>query len=688
MLLRLDNIGKIYNSNDLLVVGIRGINLEFDYNEFVTIEGESGSGKSTLLNVIGANDTYEEGELWFNDMETSHYSEDDWEKYREKNITTIFQDFNIIDNLTTVENVELALFRLDDKKERRRVALELLDKVGLTKQATQRASKLSGGEKQRCVIARALAKDSPIILADEPTGNLDVKASKEVARILKEVSKDKLVIVVTHNPEFFIEYATRRVRVFDGQISEDRVISKPEKVSKEVNIEEKRTTNLQNFKNTMHIGFLNYKSRPKFTLMMTFALFICTITLFMIQSIIGTVLIKDTQVSMDKIGIEGKLILSSGSGEIDDYKLDEFANITNSSFTLLDRDMSQFEIDITKQSSMNSSYVVNCIYDPIKYNEHKGEATIVIPGSVKNDVDKIVEIFTNANVGINNIKVKETLDTTNINLYLSNYDLVNNGPKIQAINSIMRFNEIETPVYSFKINDELIEGSINVVNSVYYNALNKKVVFETKPDKSYTIIDDMKKDNSLNGIVIEMNKNDYNYMFKRNAKVNQACLYYENDELAKDACKLLPSGYMGMLSTNKLYVQGVGDIYTNNIMYYIGLIAVSILFGMLIVVIFMRSVKIYQSDFAVYKTLGISRKTSSRSLYMEMFFIFLPTVILLPLVSLIVTILPGSELTFIGFGNYIFIELMILLIVEMVAFLFNKSINSQSIRKSLKRGSK
>ena len=143
-----------------------------------------------------------------------------------------------------------------------------------------------------------------------------------------------------------------------------------------------------------------------------------------------------------------------------------------------------------------------------------------------------------------------------------------------------------------------------------------------------------------------------------------------------------------MLSINELYVQNVGDVFTNNIMYYIGLIAVSILFGMLIVVIFMRSVKIYQSDFAVYNTLGISRKTSSRSLYMEMFFIFLPTVILLPLVSLIVTILPGSELTFISFGNYVFIELMILLIVEMVAFLFNKSINSQSIRKSLKRGSK
>ena len=194
MLLRLKNIGKIYDSNDILTIGIRGINLDFDYNEFVTIEGESGSGKSTLLNVIGANDSYEEGELYINGEETSHYGATEWEKYREKYIATVFQDFNIIENLTVL--------RFDDKKTRREKARELIEKVGLIKQINQRGSKLSGGEKQRTVIARALAKDAPIILADEPTGNLDVKSSREIAKLLKDVSKDKLVIVVTHNYHF------------------------------------------------------------------------------------------------------------------------------------------------------------------------------------------------------------------------------------------------------------------------------------------------------------------------------------------------------------------------------------------------------------------------------------------------------------------------------------------------------
>ena len=130
MLLRLKNIGKIYDSNDILTIGIRGINLDFDYNEFVTIEGESGSGKSTLLNVIAANDSYEEGELYFNGAETSHYSETDWEKYREKNIAMIFQDFNIIENLTVLENVELALLRVEDKIGRRKTAYRNCESAG------------------------------------------------------------------------------------------------------------------------------------------------------------------------------------------------------------------------------------------------------------------------------------------------------------------------------------------------------------------------------------------------------------------------------------------------------------------------------------------------------------------------------------------------------------------------------
>ena len=199
--LQLQGIGKIYVSEGNVTVGIRGVDLSFERGEFVAITGRSGSGKSTLLNVISGMDTYEEGELLIEGSPTSHYRQPEWEKYREKYISFVFQDYNIIDSYTVLENVELALMHISDRKERRRRAVELLERVGMKAHLRHKGSKLSGGQKQRTVIARALAKDSPIILADEPTGNLDAETSREIVALLREVSRDKLLIVVTHNFE-------------------------------------------------------------------------------------------------------------------------------------------------------------------------------------------------------------------------------------------------------------------------------------------------------------------------------------------------------------------------------------------------------------------------------------------------------------------------------------------------------
>ncbi|MCI5513630.1 MAG: ABC transporter ATP-binding protein, partial [Clostridia bacterium] len=196
-LLQLKNIGKIYVSDANVAVGIRGVNLSFDSGEFVAITGQSGSGKSTLLNVISGMDTYEEGELYVQGEPTSHYLQKDWEEYRKRYISFIFQEYNIIESFTVLQNVELALMNIENPKERREKALELIRRVGLEKHIRHKGSKLSGGQKQRTVIARALAKDSPIILADEPTGNLDSKSSEEIIELLREVSENKLVIIVT-----------------------------------------------------------------------------------------------------------------------------------------------------------------------------------------------------------------------------------------------------------------------------------------------------------------------------------------------------------------------------------------------------------------------------------------------------------------------------------------------------------
>ena len=687
MLLRLKNIGKIYDSNDILTIGIRGVTLDFDYNEFVTIEGESGSGKSTLLNVIAANDSYEEGELYFNGAETSHYSETDWEKYREKNIAMVFQDFNIIENLTVLENVELALLRIENKAKRRKIAEGLIEKVGLVAQKNRKGSKLSGGEKQRTVIARALAKDSPIILADEPTGNLDVKASKEVAALLKAVSKDKLVIVVTHNPEFFVEYATRRVTIFDGSVKEDNVIKRPEPKTS-ADKEEVKSSKWQNFKNTMHIGTLNYKSRPKFTAMMSFALFVCAITLFLVISVFGNSLIRPTQVPLDGTGVSGKVILSNRTNSITQSDLDEVAGKTNAGYFLLDRNLSEFTINLPKRGGLSSSYTLTCLYDPYQYCPEAGEAVLIMAKSQDRDAETIKNMIINAEIGIKNITLVTSVDLIAPKLYIGYDDLNAYGKKMQAVNSVMKLGNSETTVFTFDINQELAAGEINLINSNFYAADGKQVVFDAKTDKSYIVLTSNKKNEDVSGLIVEMNADDYAAMFANEETAVQSALYYANNSDAKAAVKSLPSGYMGMLSDSDVYVQNAGDVFTSDILWYLVLIAASLLFAMLISVIFMRSVKIFQADFAVYRTLGISRKISSRSLYVQMAFIFFPTLALLPTASLIATLIPFSSLPLISFGNYFFVEFMLLLIVECVAFGFNRSINGQSIRKSLRRGSK
>ena len=230
-LLELKGIGKIYVSESNVSVGIRGVDLTFDRGEFVAVTGKSGSGKSTLLNVISGMDTYEEGEMLVEGEPTSHFMQKDWEEYRKQYISFIFQDYNIIESFTVLQNVELALMNIENPKERREKALELLRRVGMEKHIHHKGSKLSGGQKQRTVIARALAKDSPIILADEPTGNLDSQTSEEIIRLLREVSENKLVIVVTHNFEQVADYATRHIRIFNGSVETDHVLRPQSPVS-------------------------------------------------------------------------------------------------------------------------------------------------------------------------------------------------------------------------------------------------------------------------------------------------------------------------------------------------------------------------------------------------------------------------------------------------------------------------
>ena len=285
-MIELKNVSKFYNDNSIVTVGLRNVSIKLDKGEFVAITGDSGSGKSTLLNVISSIDTYDEGEILYYGNETFYFNQDDSDIFRKNNVSFIFQKYNIVDSYTVLQNVMLPLLiKGKSEEESRAEALKIIKRVGLEHRVSNKGTKLSGGEKQRCVIARALATDAPILACDEPTGNLDKKTSAEIINLIKEVSKDRLVLIVTHDYESIKDICTRKIKLSDGEIVED--------ITFESNIgEEKKDLVLidtkPKTKTLFKLAFLNVLSTPKKTvfssLVFTFvSLALLLLSLFMVQ---------------------------------------------------------------------------------------------------------------------------------------------------------------------------------------------------------------------------------------------------------------------------------------------------------------------------------------------------------------------------------------------------------------------
>lgn len=273
-MLQLKNITKNYLSGDNEVQALKGIDIEFRENEFVSILGQSGCGKTTLLNIIGGLDRYTSGDLIINGKSTKEFKDKDWDTYRNHSVGFVFQSYNLIPHQTVLANVELALTISGvGKTERRKRAIEALQKVGLGDQLNKKPNQMSGGQMQRVAIARALVNDPDILLADEPTGALDSKTSVQVMEILKEISKDRLIIMVTHNPELAKKYSSRIVKLLDGKIIDDSnpYKSSEEDVKKARNKKDKSGKASMKFTTAVRLSLNNLMTKKGRTFLTSFA---------------------------------------------------------------------------------------------------------------------------------------------------------------------------------------------------------------------------------------------------------------------------------------------------------------------------------------------------------------------------------------------------------------------------------
>ena len=268
-MLELKNIVKTYETGDLKHDALKGVSISFRENEFVSILGQSGSGKTTMLNIIGGLDRYTSGDLIINGVSTKKYKDADWDFYRNNSIGFVFQSYNLIPHQSVLANVELALTLAGvSKRERKQRAIAVLKKVGLGDHMYKKPNQMSGGQMQRVAIARALINNPDILLADEPTGALDSETSIQIMELLKEIAKDKLVIMVTHNPELAEKYSTRIVKLLDGRITSD---SNPYTSNEVPVVQQKRKKISMSFFTALSLSFNNLSTKKGRTLLTSFA---------------------------------------------------------------------------------------------------------------------------------------------------------------------------------------------------------------------------------------------------------------------------------------------------------------------------------------------------------------------------------------------------------------------------------
>lgn len=666
-MIKLKNVSKFYYSKGVIASGFNKINLEFNMGEFVAITGESGSGKSTLLNVISGLDTYEEGEMYIDGKETSHYTEKDFEDYRRKYISNIFQNFNLVNSYTVYQNIELVLLlNGNKKKDIKKKVIELIKKVDLYKFRNTKVSKLSGGQKQRVGIARALAKDTPIIIADEPTGNLDSNSAKGIIELLSEISKDKLVIIVTHNYEQVEKYVTRKIKMHDGKILEDKKIKDYNKV------ENKKVVNYKNITifNRIRLAFRNtFNILPKFILIFLVYLFITT-------AVISEYSARLKLNYLSEIAGYNAIFNNKSDKRIVIKKNDltEFTEDDYNSIKTLDNVDYIVKNDLLLDSSIsltdNESFWIYSTVNEIKNFKGKvdlgrmpeNDSEIIIEGN-KDDyyigyqADEILNknlYFQNYNTGeINKEKVFKIVGIkyieSNISysdnvVYLSDSVINDYLYQINESYSTLKFLFMDKYYqnneqnFRITINNNVPEGSIYISDELSYlcpkeNCINKPIILELENlyykenlslniSKTYTK-NNMKKIlgidfNDLSNGGIYVNINDYNKLYNK-GNYQSSVFVKDEKKVNETSNKLTEKGYKTLVIKDTLSNDGLAEVTkimgtVSTIILLVALFFISYF----VINIILKSRNVY---FSTIRMLGASKKISKQLLVIELFIV-------------------------------------------------------------------
>ena len=738
-LLTLKNIGKIYVSEGNVAVGIRGVNLTFDRGEFVAVTGKSGSGKSTLLSVISGMDTYEEGDLLIEGKSTAHYTQPDWEEYRQKYISFIFQDYNIIESFTVLQNVELALMHITDPRERRRRAMELIRRVGLSDRVRQKGSKLSGGQKQRTVIARALAKDSPIILADEPTGNLDSATGKEIIELLREVSKDKLVIVVTHNFEQVEYCATRHIRVYDGAIESDHVISAP---SVSPASAAPAPISAQKGVTAWHggriLGRSMFASRPKLTAFMCLLMAVGMLGLFFATSMFDSMndLFEPNRMFRH---VDGRVIFTRRDGApMTDEEVRQAAETYGAKTSLhYDRLIDSGNVYVT-ENGVNKSVLVRFTYGEKadgkvygRYPEAADEVLLCLPiymkpayGTNPEALGKRLEPDYSKRYG--NFRVvgvsyyydntkdgKAIFSESGYNAMLGAKTLLDQNSKISATVTGTDGKEVLCSIEDIRVDSsysgfaiagknlkaETI-GSVTLQAAYYvYNYISADSYGEKERVQTWTLDTAQMK---LGDSAPYSDPNSYTLIIGGDLAASlaaeylslsyrQASLFFENDRAAEKAAeKMCGDGFIAVTS-DTAYSPDPSETILSTVL------AIFTLFEWVLVVLFLaffinlcssRTIGTFRGDLAIMRSMGIPVKVIRVAMYVRMLLSLIPACVLLAVCSVLVYTIPQANAIFpyLHLWQYLILAVGMLLITLRVTHKQIRRLFGQSVKKALKGG--